>query len=90
MRLTGGRWYRTRYVPILRKKEQVGDTNEVYLDGAIGVSMDVTEIKDREAALKMQEKENTRLLANEAAAKEASRLKSQFLANVPPLAPPCF
>lgn len=44
--------------------------------------MDVTELKNREADLQMQEKENTRLLANEAAAKEASRLKSQFLANV--------
>jgi signal transduction histidine kinase len=42
----------------------------------------VTEIKDRELELQMQEKENTRLLANEAAAKEASRLKSQFLANM--------
>jgi signal transduction histidine kinase len=44
--------------------------------------MDITEIKDRELDLQMQEKENTRLLANEAAAKEASKLKSQFLANM--------
>jgi signal transduction histidine kinase len=44
--------------------------------------MDVTEVKDKEETLKIQEKENSRLLANEAAAKEASRLKSQFLANM--------
>jgi hypothetical protein len=44
--------------------------------------MDVTELKDREADIMIQEKENSRLMANEAAAKEASRLKSQFLANV--------
>lgn len=44
--------------------------------------MDITELKDREAELQTQEKMNARLLANEAAAKEASRLKSQFLANM--------
>lgn len=56
--------------------------NEAFIDGVIGVSMDVTEIKDRETEIQNQERENTRLLANEAAAKEASRLKSQFLANM--------
>jgi PAS domain S-box-containing protein len=76
------RWYRTRFVPVLGKKGQGGAVNEAFIDGVIGVSMDVTELKDREADLQMQEKENTRLLANEAAAKEASRLKSQFLANM--------
>ena len=73
-----GRWYRTKFVPILGKK----DNGNQFIDGVIGVSMDITEIKDREVDLQMQEKENTRLLANEAAAKEASRLKSQFLANM--------
>ncbi|TVY81195.1 Two-component system protein A [Lachnellula suecica] len=76
------RWYRTRFVPILGKKDNGGHANEAYIDGVIGVSMDITEIKDREIELQVQEKENTRLLANEAAAKEASRLKSQFLANM--------
>jgi PAS domain S-box-containing protein len=76
-----GRWYRTRYVPILGKKigEQIDESK---IDGVIGVSVDVTELKDRERELQSQGNENTRLLANEAAAKEASRLKSQFLANV--------
>ncbi len=76
------RWYRTKFVPILGKKDNGGRANEAWIDGVIGVSMDITEIKDREVELHTQEKENTRLLANEAAAKEASRLKSQFLANM--------
>jgi hypothetical protein len=77
-----GRWYRTKFVPVLGKKENGGQVNEAFIDGVIGVSMDLTEIKDKEESLHMQEKENARLLANEAAAKEASRLKSQFLANM--------
>jgi hypothetical protein len=44
--------------------------------------MDVTELKAREMDLQAQAEEKRRLVANEAAAKEASRLKSQFLANV--------
>ena len=77
-----GRWYSTKFVPVLNKKGNGSEQNDTYIDGVIGVSMDITEIKDREESLKLQEKENTRLLANEAAAKEASRLKSQFLANM--------
>ncbi|KAI9648014.1 hypothetical protein NHQ30_002642 [Ciborinia camelliae] len=76
------RWYRTKFVPVLGKKDVGGHVNEAFIDGVIGLSMDITEIKDRENDLRMQERENTRLLANEAAAKEASRLKSQFLANM--------
>ena len=68
-----GRWFRTRFVPTM---------NDGQVDGVIGVSMDVTEIKDREAELHSQEKENLRLLSAENAAKEASQLKSQFLANM--------
>lgn len=77
-----GRWFRTRFVPILGKKGHGGDIDESFVDGVIGVSMDVTEVKETEANLQSQEEENTRLLSNEAAAKEASRLKSQFLANM--------
>ena len=44
--------------------------------------MDVTELKAREKDIEAQAREKRQLLANEAAAKEASRLKSQFLANV--------
>ncbi len=44
--------------------------------------MDITQLKAREADIKAQDRERERLVANEATAKEASRLKSQFLANV--------
>ncbi|KAG9245730.1 hsp90-like protein [Calycina marina] len=77
-----GRWYSTKFVPVLGGKGSGGQQNDGYIDGVIGVSMDMTEIKDREESLERQERENIRLLANEAAAKEASRLKSQFLANM--------
>lgn len=76
----GNRWYRTKYVCVPSKKDLSEQDKEV--DAVIGVSMDVTEIKEKEGSLRAQERENTRLLANEAAAKEASRLKSQFLANM--------
>ncbi|MCJ1394067.1 hypothetical protein MMC18_006945 [Xylographa bjoerkii] len=77
-----GRWFRTRFVPILGKKCGGGAVDETFVDGVVGVSMDVSEIKEREAELQSQEKENSRLLSAETAAKEASRLKSQFLANM--------
>lgn len=75
-----GRWFRTRFVPI---RDSKGDSmQDRSVTGVIGISMDVTELKDREADLQSQEKENLRLLSAETAAKEASRLKSQFLANM--------
>jgi FtsZ-binding cell division protein ZapB len=52
------------------------------VDGVVGVIMDVTELKDREADLLEEGREKRQAMANEAAAKEANRLKSQFLANV--------
>ncbi|KAK6612702.1 histidine kinase hhk6p [Botrytis cinerea] len=80
--VTGSDGIEQKFVPVLGKKDGGGHINEAFIDGVIGLSMDITEIKDRENDLQMQERENTRLLANEAAAKEASRLKSQFLANM--------
>ena len=77
-----GRWFRSRFIPILGKKRHAGTQDETYVDGVVGISMDVTELKDREAELHSQHLENIRLLSAETAAKEASRLKSQFLANM--------
>ncbi|KAI9730741.1 MAG: hypothetical protein M1834_005710 [Cirrosporium novae-zelandiae] len=68
------RWYRTRFVPILEKKGDTGAMNDKVIDGIIGISMDVTD-------LRRQEQENVALMANETAAIEANQLKSQFLAN---------
>jgi CheY-like chemotaxis protein len=44
--------------------------------------MDVTELKLKEADIEQQAREKQRLMASEAAAKEASKLKGQFLANM--------
>ena len=76
------RYYRTRLVPLMSASRTAGVEGSAFVDGVIGVSMDITELREREEQLKEQEKENSRLLANEAAAKEASRMKSQFLANM--------
>lgn len=81
-RALGGRYYRTRFLPVLGKKSKDGRFNETAVQGVIGVIMDVTELKAREADLLEKVKEKRQLVANEAAAKEASRLKGQFLANV--------
>lgn len=74
------RFYRTRLVPLLSTSRTAGVDGKAFVDGVIGVSMDVTELREREEQLREQEKENSRLLANAAAAKEASRMKSNFLA----------
>ena len=76
------RWYRTRFVPMLRNPAISRSSDASNIEGVIGISMDVTELKDREAELQSQEQENYRLHSAELAAKEASRLKSQFLANM--------
>lgn len=59
------------------------------VEGVIGVVMNITELKEKEHDLQTQKREKRIYMANEAAAKEASRaakeasrLKSQFLANV--------
>lgn len=74
-----GRWYRTCLQPI---PERTSANRDMVIEGVIGFIMDVTELKAREKALRTQAREKRQLVANEAAAKEASRLKSQFLANV--------
>lgn len=76
------RFYRTRLLRMTGKKVKGEGRMESEVEGAIGVIMDVTEIKAKEAVLQAQAQEKQQLLSREAAAKEASRLKSQFLANV--------
>ncbi len=91
------RWYRTRFLPIFGKKDSGDNDNGENdnsdagcdpIEGVIGLIMDVTELKSREADIERQAEERRLLVANEAAAKEASRLKSQFLANVRSLLTP--
>lgn len=69
------RWYRTRIVADLDQQHDHNNSAQV-VRAALGLTIDVTDVKVR-AALEV---ENERLLTS--AAKEASRLKSQFLANV--------
>lgn len=69
-------------IPTFSKASSGGLSGDPVVEGVIGVIMDVTELKEKELDLKNQAMEKRQLLANEAAAKEASRLKSQFLANV--------
>ena len=80
-----GRWFRSRVLPLYHQDRTLGMEGEKIIDGVIGVSMDVTELRAREDELQQQERENAKLLANAVAAKEASRMKSQFLANVRPI-----
>ena len=82
------RFYRTSYLPIWH--DSIMNKNDVkielshhdYIDGVVGVSMDITDKKNQEYELAEKAEENVRLMAQESAAKEASRLKSQFLANM--------
>lgn len=77
-----GRWFRSRFIPMKDKMPVARDADQRDVNGLVGISMDVTNLKEQELALRSQEKENIRLLSAETAAKEASRLKSQFLANM--------
>jgi len=77
-----GNFYRTRFLPVFGKRAKDGRINRPVPEGVIGMILDVTELKSKEADIKAQAREKQQLVANEAAAKEASRLKSQFLANM--------
>lgn len=70
-----GRWFRSRLVPHIREDSADGTPTERIIDGVVGISMEVT-------SLKQKEQENIQLLANEAAARESSKMKSSFLANM--------
>ncbi|KAH0609175.1 uncharacterized protein H6S33_001403 [Morchella sextelata] len=80
--LNDGRWFRTKYVPILGKKGSAGQYDKNYVAGIIGVSLDTTEVHNASAELEARERENRVLAAAESAAKEASKLKSEFLASM--------
>lgn len=79
---TSGRWYRTRMYPLWRQERAGGIEGNSYLDGVVGVSMDITELKKAAEQVAIRDRENARLLAQSVAAKEASKMKSQFLANM--------
>jgi signal transduction histidine kinase len=76
------RWFRSRLLPLYSTPRNGGIDGEAYVDGVIGVSIDVTELRRREKELRDQQQENSNLMARAATAKEASKMKSQFLANM--------
>lgn len=76
------RCYRTRLAPLWKMPHDIGTGGGACVEGVVGISMDITELQERDKQLKAKEEENARLFANAIAAKEASRLKSQFLANM--------
>ncbi|KAI1614406.1 hpt sensor hybrid histidine kinase [Exophiala viscosa] len=69
------RWFRSKLVPLKGKKDANGHGDENFIIGVIGIGTEVTQLRQKEH-------ENINLLANEAAAKEASKMKSSFLANM--------
>lgn len=73
------RWIRTRFVPLQRLERNAGVEGDTFVDGVVAVSMDVTDLRKREEQLRERDRENSRLLAQSEAAKEASKMKSQFL-----------
>ena len=76
------KWYRTRFAPMLGKKNNTDENDEGHIEGVVCTSFDVSELKRNMEELQSQERENDRLMMAENSAKEASRLKSQFLANM--------
>lgn len=81
---TNKRWYRTRLYPLLREERFGGieGNGGVSIEGVVGVSMDVTELRKAAEEVAQRDRENAHLLAQSVAAKEASKMKSQFLANM--------
>lgn len=72
---TNSRWFRSKMVPLKGARGPNGVVDENYIAGVIVIGAEVTQ-------LRRKEQENIKLLANEAAAKEASKMKSNFLANM--------
>ena len=76
------RWYRTRLFPLMRQERKGGVEGDSFIDGVVGISMDVTELRKAAEEVEERNRENSRLMAQSVAAKEASKMKSQFLANM--------
>lgn len=76
------RWYRTRLFPLIRHERKGDLQGSEYIDGCVGVSMDVTSLRQAADEVAQRDRDNAHLLAQSVAAKEASKMKSQFLANM--------
>ena len=76
------RWFKTRLYPLMRQERKGGVEGASFIDGVVGVSMDITAYKKAADEVEKRNKENSRLMAQSLAAREASKQKSQFLANM--------
>ncbi|KAL7268656.1 hypothetical protein RUND412_008711 [Rhizina undulata] len=74
-----GRWLRTRFVPWMGTG---GEGDEDYIGGVVGISLDETDAHKTTLKLEERGRENDILATNERLAKEASKLKSDFLASM--------
>ena len=79
---SNGRSFKTKLFPLLKQDRPGGVEGEAFVDGVVGISMDITELKKAAEEVEKRNKENSRLMAQSVAAKEASKMKSQFLANM--------
>nr|OQO16516.1 hypothetical protein B0A51_17152 [Rachicladosporium sp. CCFEE 5018] len=76
------KWFKTKLFPLVRQERAGGIEGEKYIDGVVGVSIDITDMKLAEGQVRKRDQDNVRLMAQSVAAKEASKMKSQFLANM--------
>lgn len=77
-----GRWFKSRLFPLLRQQRKGGVEGDSFVDGVVGIAMDITDFRKAAEEVEQKNRENSRLLAQSVAAKEASKMKSQFLANM--------
>jgi PAS domain-containing protein len=64
-----GRWFKTRLTPLIRQSRAGGVAGEEFIDGVVGISMDVSDQKRSQRDLERRNQENANLLAQSVAAK---------------------
>lgn len=57
-----GRWFRTRIFPLLRQERKADLTGDSFIDGVVGISMDITEMRNAADKIKQKDHENARLM----------------------------
>ncbi len=73
-------WYRYKLTPLMGDKRKGQD--EAGIVGVSALGANVTEMVEAEDKLRASEVEKTQLIANEVAAKEASRLKTEYFTHI--------
>ncbi|GAA93493.1 uncharacterized protein L969DRAFT_95854 [Mixia osmundae IAM 14324] len=80
VRADDGTWFRLSLTALFDDLRDADGQGRII--GVIIVATDITDAKEAEAALQQSFEERSKLLASETAAKEASRLKSEFVSNL--------